>query len=398
MLQIDLNTKIIQSSAQIWILHSGIGRKYAKVFNENSVVFLDLPRLDIKDTDNLNTPLLRQKIERSRAWKKYALDAHGLIAMGEPSPPPPSWDINDYAGPTRDNSLTTDQTSVAAIYFTAKKGDLIVVPEGRGQFGSVRFAEILDDFDVDFLFYLNYFVEYPVNARRVVWLDPRVKRRDLPEKLAKQVENRRAATELDRAEYGNDVYSLAYANFSTDSLSKATIFGPLYTSKDPRDLVPAINLISWLVLVYPILASTSPDQINAISVADRISREFDRYLIKDFTVKFTSPGEFNILAKDRWLAAFVAAAVPVLLLQSDSKQSIGSVKIINESQVETSQKPNLSSDSPPSIALHALVKSLSPQQRNALNKLSGEARQKIGLRTSAKARIVIDSTDSELSQ
>jgi membrane protein DedA with SNARE-associated domain len=175
----------------------------------------------------------------------------------------PKSDIESYADDPLDKGISNLHASVNALFFVAKAGDLILVPTGHGQFGNLMMGEVLEDFDPAQRMFVNGSEAYSVQFRHVHWLRAMPQKRTLSEALAKRIFNRRATIKIDRNQFGREIYSLAYENFDDGRISKATLYGSRYSGKDMRDLLGAINLISWLVAAFFAVESGDHFAINS---------------------------------------------------------------------------------------------------------------------------------------
>jgi hypothetical protein len=368
-IKVELSTKLVGDNSHIWTLHPGMKQKFIDDFVSNSIIFLDLPRLELTKSDELNAPAIRQKIQRSRVWREYELGRLRDSVHGRPLPPVPNFDLAGFVDDPRNKSITADQISVNAIYFSARRGDLILVPEGRGQFGHVRFAEVLDDFDPTELRTIAGYSSYTVHTRSVRWLSAMPKRRDLPEAIARQVENRRAATQIDRSFLGDIVYSVAYSSFSSKGVSKTA-----------RDLIPTIELVSWLLAAYDLISTGRAHKINLHSVSELANSDFGTHLVKDFAVQFSSKGQYLVRLKDPAAALFVAGAVALFTIPGDSVNGRDKIEVSNGGKI-VQAPPELAT----AKALDELIKVMKPTTRTSVEKLAERARRKIGLESAARA-------------
>ncbi|HEY1095609.1 MAG TPA: hypothetical protein VGF14_00035, partial [Alphaproteobacteria bacterium] len=68
---IDVATKIITPEQKIWLIYPGKRRKYYDIFSKQNMVFLDMPRLELKESSLDSIEKIRQHIRMSKAFRKY---------------------------------------------------------------------------------------------------------------------------------------------------------------------------------------------------------------------------------------------------------------------------------------------------------------------------------------
>lgn len=299
---IDVKTKIIAEHTKILAVHAGERRRYFNIFRDGNLVFLELPGFDGGPRVFGNVQRLRQHIRASEAIGKYVTTDKSLQASRQV----PERRASSYATDPGDRAFNRFVGTVTALY-TASVGDLVLVPSYGGQYGDVLIGEIQTEFSADDKIELDRYSGEQVPFRRVKWLPARVLRRSLSVSLSRRLENRTAATVINRAEFGREVFSIAYRNFSDQHISKIEFTGSRYD--DPYDLMPVAKLVRYYVAAYAAIDAGQIDDIKSLLVDDLIGKYYDKSLVESFGVTFASPGKITLWSTSAAIGLFVMAGV-----------------------------------------------------------------------------------------
>lgn len=371
MIIVDLKSKLLPFSHKIWALHAGTGRQYFDIFKKEDAVFLELPGFRASDETFSDRALIRRHLRMADAVQDYIRRA----ANDGVAPPSPSTEPSDYSLRAGDRSFNARAGNVEALYREARPGDLLAIPGGRGQYGSVHFAEIASPFDHQDTVDFGFFAGFPIPVRKIRWLGRATQKRHLSELLSKRLENRHAIIRIQRHLFEAEVYGHAYANYATSSQSKADFFGPSYTSEDAFDIFPAARLIRFLVAASIAVESGNAADLERHSVDNIIERFYDRHLIADFKIDFSSPGRFTIISKRNTLAIIVASGVAVAVA-SLPQQLVRQLDVVNSEAHAADEDPEEYKE-----RFKQLMNSLGKSQYEEMLQAGRDAKKAIGLQS-----------------
>jgi hypothetical protein len=129
---INLNAVHVPNDRRIWRMFPGKEYRFFETFLKDGVVFLELPGLDLPEGEiSSNTPLLREGLTRSarvRAWIELSKKYERSAKTGEP-PTRPDRNLQTYMDSPRPRGYTNELGSILTLFGTAKKGDLVVIPD-----------------------------------------------------------------------------------------------------------------------------------------------------------------------------------------------------------------------------------------------------------------------------
>jgi hypothetical protein len=377
-LRITSNVKVIPDDAKVWVAHAGVGKVFFKLFQERSVIFLDLPFLEITPEDFLSTVDLRQKIQMSEEIKGFLLRGGDFLK----SENPPATDFKAYDELLADRGLNAQVGNVRAMYNLMKPGDLVLIPPKGGQYGEVLFGEIVNN-DIQEIA-IRDIPGYSVKARKVRWLTRSLQKREMSSGLSRRLENRHAVIEIASEDLIKEVYSLAYQNVVTKDFSKMEIVSPKYKSKDGRHIIKATEFISFLVSIFPNIVNENNID-PSLDVRQILAIYYNTDLIDEFQIEFSSPGLFRIFSKNRALILFLIAAIPILKVlpveSSDQAKVVG---------VSLGSSDGLVEERLMISPLDGMLMSLTPAQKRQAVDMARDSDAKIGLSTGAV--VVIENT------
>ena len=122
-----INNEITQVSSEvnIWRVYPGTKHNFYKFFYGNYCVFLEVPGINMDLIELKSKKLIIEKLAMSKAIAKWHLTDHHLRGSY------PSTDHNDYAFNIDMKSIGPSFANLERLYKTAKKGDIIIVPQGK---------------------------------------------------------------------------------------------------------------------------------------------------------------------------------------------------------------------------------------------------------------------------
>lgn len=293
---IDIKVKTIDESSNIWVLHPGRGKRQFDTFKQANKVFLEMPGVDIEMDDVDNDEWLRKQIRYSNEiLKLYARS--NLASLNR--------DIDSYSGDS-DRYINSQLGNLKALYFLAKKGDLIIVPD-KGHYTQIMIGEITDDFSVENKMVVDNLAEMPVHCRNVRWLDIEATKQALSSKLSKQLENRHAIIKIFNDELKLEIFNMLYDKFIYKDNYCAYFSGERYNSREIDGIIESLELFRF---------------VNEANLTVE-----DNYV--NIKINFSSPGGFEFCSKN--IKAIVAVLFVTVLLNSSSLQQAKDIQIENSS-------------------------------------------------------------------
>lgn len=303
--EIDVRTKVIGSETRILAVHAGVRRRYFSIFRDGNFVFLELPGFEGGPAVFDDTPVLRQHLRASEAIASFA-----VLDPSRSSRQPPERRPSSYPNDVGDAAFARFVGTVRSLY-TASVGDLVLVPSYGGQYGDVLIGEIQAPFSVRDRVPVERYNNELVPYRRVKWLPVHVLRRNLSVALSRRLENRTAATEINRAQFGREVFSIAYNNYSDQTISKLELTGNKY--EDPFDLVPVATLVRYFAAAYAAIEGGHETDIGKSSIPELIEKYYSKELLQNFAVTFSSPGKVKVVGVGAGLGLFILAGLGVAM-------------------------------------------------------------------------------------
>lgn len=135
MIRIDLRSKNITSSQNVFLVRPGSNYKLYDVFESNEGIFVDLPGLNLEH----GLPLDQQDRITAQLHR-----ARKLRAFRRSKEEPPSRNLDDYNNYKNDRSILQLSLILKGFFEEAKKGDLVVVPPSAFS-QKALIGELLDD-------------------------------------------------------------------------------------------------------------------------------------------------------------------------------------------------------------------------------------------------------------
>ncbi|MBR0868707.1 hypothetical protein JQ614_42670 [Bradyrhizobium diazoefficiens] len=121
MITIDLNARVLGEEHNVYVARPGKGYRLYRDFRENSSLILELPGLKLEPDLPLDDQQLRQRVNRSRAFRAW-------YKRGQPSDDRPSRDLSTYSPEGEGNSAAQLEGLVRTYYEKIHRGDLVIVP------------------------------------------------------------------------------------------------------------------------------------------------------------------------------------------------------------------------------------------------------------------------------
>jgi hypothetical protein len=319
--QIDVKTKIIADNTRILAVHAGERRRYFSIFKEESLVFLELPGFTGGAPVFDNIRALRQHIRASEAIAQYAVTDRSLKS----SRTPPERRASSYDTELGDAAFNRFVGTVRSLY-SARSGDIILVPSYGGQYSETLVGEVAAPFAANDKIALDRYGGESVPFRRVKWLPVHPLRRQFSVALSRRLENRTAATEINREEFGREVFSVAYKNFSAREISKIEFSGNKY--EDPYDLLPAAKLVRYFVAACNAIDANRTSEISSLSVDELIASHYQKESVESFGVTFASPGKLTLMSLGTAVGLVVLAGIGASMY-SQTLTSLRAIQVTN---------------------------------------------------------------------
>jgi hypothetical protein len=100
---LDIATKIVSPDQQIWAVFPGLGRRFFGRFQDEGVIFLEMPGIHLTRAALKDDNVLRQHVAMSLAWIDYHRGAEKSAPSRRPDTydPPKSASFNAAVGNVR---------------------------------------------------------------------------------------------------------------------------------------------------------------------------------------------------------------------------------------------------------------------------------------------------------
>lgn len=270
---VELGTYILPDDHKVWKYFPGKDYKFHGLVAEKSLALIDVRDLDdlSDDPSDWDDDDLLEHIAEDRVQRRVD------------------------AGFKRPDKLVRSQgdkatlTFLRGLLFTAKKGDLILMPD-KGYTTAVRIGMLLDNpGKLKSITAEDGDVEYRYYGRRVKWVGEIEKRR-LSDELIGQLHSQAAFFDIGVSNY-EEVYDKAFDDYVYDDLFVATFRTSknVFTSKD--------NLLSsiWFELVEVLEeARENGEQLTIDSIYElAVESEIDEDDRNDLSIYVQSPGWFR---------------------------------------------------------------------------------------------------------
>lgn len=282
---VDLNAHIVSNDRQVYVARPG--RRYALylAFLEQSVVFPDLPFLDVDpNLDFSNEGALDSKILRSRSLR----DWHRNPKENDE----PSRDLANYTDTRGDRSLGQLRGIVTAYFHRMALGDLVVVPPSSFSQDALIGELTGRPSDIVIASSQQYGSE-PMQGRAVKWL-ARIPKRRLPARMLDAIEKPSAVYLLERS-LRPIIYEAAYGSY-VDISSEDPLFSTKFNiSSDDYSTQDDLRLLAFMNFIAANLRSFEKHE-EAKDLLDAIVADLGSYA-PDLRTNVNSPGFLTISSK-----------------------------------------------------------------------------------------------------
>jgi len=371
---IDVKTKIIPENNRIWAIHAGHHRNFFDYFLKDQVVFLELPGFAAAQHTFDSLEAIRQHYRMS---EKIAESVRRAAASNPP--PTPSRNPGVYETAAGKRGFNSRVGNILSLYKEAKVGDLVLVPAAGNAYGLVLFGEIQTPFSPKDTIEVHRYPGEQIPFRRVRWLPVRIQKRDLPEDIARRLENPHAVSEFNHFTFSTRIYNYAYQTYTAEGQSKTDLPGAQYSGRDPTEPYEAAILVKFFVAAYAAAIDGRESELSGKSVQEIIQEFYNGDLVENFTIEFSSPGKFSLLGKAAALALVVSAGVA--FSTNPNAPADAEVKIENSAAPVADATTQKSDD-----ILRGVMNSLDHDTLVQLKNLGQTANEKIGFTSEATVR------------
>jgi hypothetical protein len=355
--EVALGTYILPSDHKVWKFFPGKNYKFHDLVSETAVALIDVRNLQELgndptdwDEDDLLEHIADDRIERR-------------VEMGAARP-------EKFVRSSGDKATLT---FLQGLFFTAKKGDLIVMPD-KGYTTNVRIGMLLDkpgalktvvasDIDTNYRYY----------GRRVAWVGE-IEKRKLSDALISQLHSQAAFFDLGRSHY-EEIYDRAFDDYVYDELFVATFRTSknIFTSKDSLLSSLWFELIEVLEEARDGHEELAIDNIYELAVESDINED-DR---NDLSIYVQSPGWFRWRSqKSEPLAAIALFAMATANVPyAEAKKVTVSAQVIRQADSECLGDVNAS--------VRAYLELLGKDRWEQACKLATKAKDQATLRSNA---------------
>lgn len=333
--KIDLNLKFVRSEAKIWRIYPGTKKDFLRQFIEDGCVFLEMPGLEIvtHETHPKATKKVRRSIMLPRVAMAKAMADWYLAADGERGSFP-STDPADYID-FNARSAGMAFANVERLFYSAKVGDIIIVPENDGFQSKLYIGEVTHPFSSSDCVKVRKFGAREVPVRKVRWLRLDFQRRLVSVPLSKELGGRRAVKPVSTDEFGFELFRLAYGNFAYKGEAQYVFEGEAYDD-DPYSTVPGIELLTYAFAAANAILDGGPAAVSGLSFESLQNTVYRKQGLKQFEIAFASPGGYRA-----WHESFKALLLALALVSATgcdmTPQDAKAVELINSADENSAE-------------------------------------------------------------
>lgn len=298
--ELDLNTKIISGSTQVYMARAGQGGHLFEEVRRLNAIGPDLPNLNLNLERGIhNEEHLKEKIERAREFRKWLQlpeDKKGLI---------PPQDLNHYVGKPVLRGHKRIVNIVKQYFDGLQENDLVIIPNPY-VFNNVIIAEILplSSENIVKLQGKNKFEGRYFDGRRFRNTKS-VKISDLPRSIINIIRQPTALERIEDENVKNSIFALKYDNFAKEDLSVSRIL----TLKEDFDSFDN-NVLSTLATMVAnnVQQLDSGEKEETLKLFNLVESAFKQLESEEFRIKIDihSPGFFA--AYDKTITPLVMTA------------------------------------------------------------------------------------------
>ncbi|MGQ0741208.1 MAG: hypothetical protein ACT4OG_02770 [Alphaproteobacteria bacterium] len=375
----DLATKVISNDQKIWAIFPGKGRSFLGTFLERGVVFLDMPGIALTPAVLQDDKLLRKHVAMSWAISAYH---NGELER------PPSRRATNYDAP-KGKPFNSAVGNVRSMFAKIGVGDLVVMGD-RSIYRPVHIGEITKAFETRDVTPLPVNGREEVPIRKVRWLNTNVERRELSERLSRLLSNRHSIIVINKEEFADEVYQIAYGDYVYRDDSRYVFPGPRYKNFAPA-IVPGIDLISYFMGAANALQDGELEEFAALEIQEAVGRYFEQDALYSFEIDFASPGGYVVHARQASLALLVAllvAATADANLTYAEAQSAAVVNSADHAQAAQPARPQHRVCDPIEIQnkYRSIMRAIGAVRYNQACAKNKDAQDGVGLRTRVKRK------------
>jgi hypothetical protein len=162
-------------------------------------------------------------------------------------------------------------------------GDLVLVG-GYSIYEPVLIGEIKEPFDPKQKARVRVGDRYgreEIPARRVNWIQTKHERRFLTRGLSQLLSNRKAVVAIDKGEYADEVYRIAYGDYVFGTNSRYIFEGPRYNNI-AVSAVPGINLITYFAAAFNACELGEIEQFASMEIEKAMDNYFEQDVLYSF--------------------------------------------------------------------------------------------------------------------
>ncbi|WP_230631138.1 hypothetical protein [Sphingomonas sp. Leaf37] len=296
--------RFIEPDVGVYLYYAGRDRKYMRISQAESAIFLDLPGL-ATDPDTFSTEgTMTRALNRADATKRYLRDP-----TSNPRPlATTSYSENVPEVDGRLNqSFIADLSNLRTMFVDMKVGDVVIMTPSN-HYDPLLIGEVKTRWNDNEVLHLPEQGENAVPYRSVNWLSHSLSRRDFPVQVARRLQNRKAITRIDETYY-ESIFRFLYHAYVWGNISKLDIFGPQYNSNDPTATAEASFIVKYAIAYYSAFAKGEVDLFNDLSLEDAADAYFDPEIALQVAQAFGSPGGY--VAKLIGSGAAIAVAMVI---------------------------------------------------------------------------------------
>lgn len=369
----DIAAKLVSPSMRAWVVHAGRSQLNYGDFSKENVVFLETPYIKLTKKTLATRSGIRQALRQSLDLRKHA-ETTGSNA--------PTQQLAAYSDAVfEDHSLQALSGSISRLYGQAKVGDLVIVPgrdlhEGISR-PIIRIGEIVSEFDPQDTYSGGRLANQSVPVRRVKWLNL-VPRKSVSLHLERKIGKPPAVREIKIEKDTEELLKHAFDSYVFEGNSSGLVIADKYDGSDFVTLNKSSELIAFLVSAHAAFVKGNNPPQSIKNPQQFTAQYFKHASIENIEVDFASPGYWRIVGATVSLAAFVALGVAVF------SSGLSADTLVNGIEVTNSVSPADPSAQALEESMNIFLKSIDKLELEKAVKSATEAKQIIGLQSSAK--------------
>ncbi|WP_312948440.1 hypothetical protein [Agrobacterium sp.] len=369
----DIAAKLVSPETRAWVIHAGRSQLNYADFNQNNIVFLEAPYLELNKQTLATRSAVRQAVRRSLAWRRHAETTGSQ---------PPSAALSGYSDAVfSDTSLQALSGSISRLYGQAKVGDIIAVP-GRDVYEGIprpiiKFGEIISDFNESDVYSGVRLANQSVPVRRVKWLN-NVPRKSVSLHLERKIGKPPAVREIKIEKDTEELLKHAYESYIFEGNSSGLVIADKYDGSDFIVLNKSSELIAFLVSAHAAFVKGTKPAGQITDIEKFTEQFFKQASVENIEVDFASPGYWRIIGATVSLAAFVGLGVAVLSSGLSANDLALGIEVTNSvSPADPTAKAMEDS-------MNMFLQSVDRLELDKAVKSATDAKQIIGLQSSTK--------------